>query len=469
MTNPLAPGWLCVPEDVNALDEGLWPASSARDAQGEFTLAGRSLASLAAEFGTPLYLYDEADARERARRIREAFREAFAPHGAAVHVYYAGKAFLSIDIAKWMTAEGLRIDVSTGGELSVVLAAGVDPGRLGFHGNNKSTVELERAVSVGVGTIIVDSVGEIARVAAAASDAGRVQAVRLRINSGVHASTHEYLATAREDQKFGIPIDQAEAAVTLIRAEDSLEFLGLHSHIGSQIFDAAGFAEAVHRLLALHARLLDSGPVPELNIGGGFGIAYTPADTPTPIEEIAAQLARAVSAECRALDIPVPTIAIEPGRVIVGPAGLAVYTIGEIKDVEVATDGGSAIRRYVSVDGGMSDNVRPALYHADYTALLGRSSAAEPVLARVVGKHCESGDIVIRDGYLPDDVARDDLLAVAATGAYCVSLGSNYNYVQRPAVVAVREGNARVLLRRETEAELLTRDMGLRPAEETIR
>lgn len=462
--NPLAPEWLHHPEDANALDAGIWPSGAARTASGVVGLAGVDAPGLAADYGTPLYVVDEADARARAADLRVAFERAFSAVGApAVHVYYAGKAFLSTEIARWMTEEGLRVDVCSGGELAVALAAGVAPASLGMHGNNKSHAEIDRCVEVGVGAIVLDSVVEVDRVAEAARRHGVVQNVRLRINSGVHASTHEYLATAREDQKFGIPLADAAEVVAAIRAHDSLRFLGLHSHIGSQIFDAAGFAEAARRLLGLHAELLAGGEVPELNLGGGFGIAYTSADVVTPIGRIAEELAEAVAAECARLAIPVPAVAFEPGRVIIGPSTVTLYEVGTTKDVVVSTGSASdAVRRYVSVDGGMSDNVRPALYAADYTVrLASRASDADPALVRIAGKHCESGDIVVRADYLPGDVAPGDLVAVAATGAYCWSLASNYNYLGRPAVVAVRDGAARVIVRRETEADLLARDMGV--------
>ncbi len=285
-----------------------------------------------------------------------------------------------------------------------------------------------------------------------------MQGVRLRINSGVHASTHEYLATAREDQKFGIPLSEAADVVAEIRSHDTLRFLGLHSHIGSQIFESDGFAEAARRLLAVHAELLAGGDVPELNLGGGFGIAYTSADQVTPIEEIAGDFARVVSTECAALGIPAPVVVLEPGRAIIGPSTVTLYEVGTVKPVVV--DSG-ATRLYVSVDGGMSDNIRAALYGADYSVrIAGRISDADPALVRIAGKHCESGDIVVHADYLPSDVAPGDLVAVPATGAYCWSLASNYNYLGRPAVVAVRDGAARVIVRRETEDDLLSRDMG---------
>ena len=460
--NPLAPPWLEPPADANALADGVWPASARRAAEGELEFGGVSATALAAEFGTPLYVLDEADVRARAAGIRSAFETAFAAIGANVTVYYAGKALLSAAVARWMDEEGLAIDVASGGELALALAAGIDASRLGFHGNNKSEAEIDRAVAAGTGAIVIDSALEIERIAEAAERHGVTQAVRLRVNTGVHAHTHEFLATAREDQKFGIPLPEVARHVESIRSHESLEFLGLHSHIGSQIFDVSGFVEAIGRLLAIHALLLENGPVPELNLGGGFGIAYTSIDRVTPIEHMAQELAAAVAREAERHGIPVPDIAIEPGRAVVGPAGVTLYTVGTIKNLDIAVASGIAVRRYVSVDGGMSDNVRPALYGADYSArIANRTSDADASLVRVAGKHCESGDIVVHAEYLPADVAPGDLLAVAATGAYCWSLASNYNYLARPAVVAVADGAARAIVRRETEDDLLGRDLAL--------
>jgi diaminopimelate decarboxylase len=462
--NPLAPEWLLPPADANALARTVWSRGAERTTSGILSIAGAEATTLAREFGTPLYVVDEADVRGRAADIRASFDREFARVGTTAKVYYAGKAFLSTEVARWMIEAGLNIDVCSGGELAVALAAGVDPWRLGFHGNNKSEAEIDRAVAVGIGAVVIDSVVEISRVAAAAARHGRIQPVRLRINSGVHASTHEYLATAREDQKFGIPLSDAVAVVAQIRSHDSLDFLGLHSHIGSQIFESDGFAEAASRLFAVHAQLLEGGPVPELNLGGGFGIAYTSVDVALAFDEIARRLADIVSARAAEIGVPVPVIAIEPGRAIVGPSTTTLYEVGTIKDVQVTVgaEGDSAIRKYVSVDGGMSDNIRTALYGADYSArIASRVSDAAAALVRVVGKHCESGDIVVRAEYLPGDVTPGDLLAVPATGAYCWSLANNYNYLGRPAVVAVREGHARLLVRRETEEDLLRRDAGL--------
>ncbi|MHB1171317.1 MAG: diaminopimelate decarboxylase [Lacisediminihabitans sp.] len=462
--NPLAPAWLAHPEDANGLAPTVWSQNSVRAASGQLEIAGLAATAIAEQFGTPVYAVDEADARARARGAHEAFIREFARVGSSAKVYYAGKAFLSTEIARWVTEAGLHIEVSSGGELAVALAAGVDPSSLGFHGNNKSLAEIDRAVAVGVGVLVIDSMVEIGRIADAASRHGVVQPVRLRVNSGVHAHTHEYLATAREDQKFGIALADARDAVAAIRSRESLRFLGLHSHIGSQIFELEGFAEAAARLLGLHAELLAGGAIPELNLGGGFGIAYTSADAVLPLEQIAARFADIVAGECGRLGIPVPVVAVEPGRAIIGPSTATLYTVGTIKDVEVSTGTSSAtaIRRYVSVDGGMSDNLRPALYGADYSVrLANRSSAADPALVRIAGKHCESGDIVVHADYLPGDVQPGDLLAVPATGAYCWSLASNYNYLGRPPVVAVRDGVARVIVRGETEADLLSRDAGI--------
>jgi len=457
--NPLAPSWLPLPDDANDLAREVWSHNAHRDDSGQLEIAGVAASAIVEQFGTPVFVLDEADARGRAAAIKASFDREFAAVGSSAKVYYAGKAFLSIQVARWMLDAGLNIDVCSGGELAVALAAGADPARLGLHGNNKSLAEIDRSVAVGIGAIVIDSLIEIERVADAASRHGRVQPVRLRINSGVHAHTHEFLATAREDQKFGIPLAEAAAAVAQIRSHASLSFLGLHSHIGSQIFESDGFAEAASRLFALHAELLEGGPVPELNLGGGFGIAYVAGETPLPVDEIAARFARIVASGAAKLGIPVPVVAIEPGRAIIGPSTATLYTVGTIKDVLVD---GTATRKYVSIDGGMSDNVRPALYGADYTVrIANRTSSAEPALIRLAGKHCESGDIVVHADYLPGDVTPGDIVAVPATGAYCWSLASNYNYLGRPPVVAVRDGVARVIVRGETEADLLSRDAGL--------
>ena len=466
---PALPAWLDVPSDPNDLVSGVWPTDAERDAAGELVLGGVTASDLVRDYGTPLYVLDESEVRSHALRAREAFASAAARHGVGARVYYAGKAFLSTEVVRWVTDAGLAVDVASGGELAVALAAGADPARIGVHGNNKSVAELESAVAAGVGSIVVDSFQEIDRLAAVAAAAGVEQPVLLRVNSGVHAETHDFLATAHEDQKFGFTLADAIVAAGRVREAASLRLIGLHCHIGSQIFGTAGFAESAARIVALYADLLAdpdaAGDLRVLNLGGGFGIAYTRADSPTAIEVLADGIVDAVAAECAARGIRMPNVAFEPGRVIVGQAGVTLYTVGTTKPVALDAE---RERLYVSVDGGMSDNARPALYGAHYSArLASRVSDAAPQLVRVVGKHCESGDIVVDAEYLPADVAPGDILAVPATGAYCFSLASNYNYLPRPAVVAVRDGRSRVIVRGETIDDLLARDAGILPTERT--
>jgi len=457
MSSNLAPNWLEKPNDVNKVDSAIWPANFKRDVEGQVSVGGVAVGDLAAEFGTPLYVLDKDDFFARAIRIKAAFNAAAGRYGTSAKIYYAGKAFLCTEIVRWVDELGLYLDASSGGELAVALAGGIDAKRVGLHGNNKSLSEIGRAVTAGLGVIVIDSEIEVERIASAAGAQDVIQPVRLRVNTGVHAHTHEYLATAREDQKFGIAIADVPSVVAKIRSHNHLQFLGLHSHIGSQIFAVEGFIEAAKRLVALHAELSKAGAIPELNLGGGFGVAYTPADKPMDIEEIAFAIVETVATECETLGVEIPVLCFEPGRAIVGPAGITLYNVGTTKDVLVGEN--AEVRKYVSIDGGMSDNARPALYEADYTAVLASRESSEPAaLARVVGKHCESGDIVVRDTYLPEDISPNDLIAVATTGAYCFSLASNYNYLARPAVVAVSKGNSDLIVRAETEVDLLSRD-----------
>lgn len=456
--NPLAPKWLKEPKDLNSLPEQIWPATATRNQSGEVTIGGVSVGQLAAEFGTPLMVIDKADFFARAIRVRSAFEDSAKRIGTTCSIYYAGKSLLTTEVVRWIDELGLNLDVSTGGELALALAGGIPGERIGLHGNNKSLYEIGRAVTANLGAIVIDSEIEIERIASVAGAQEKIQGVRLRVNSGVHAHTHEYLATAREDQKFGIALRDVPKLVESIRSHSHLKFLGLHSHIGSQIFSVDGFVESVLRLLPVHRELLRGGEVPELNLGGGFGISYTSGDEAPSIEYFADAIADAVAAECLRLDIAVPKLCFEPGRIISGPAGITLYNVGTIKDVSLENE---QVRKYVSIDGGMSDNARPSLYSADYSAaLVSRVSSAQPAISRVVGKHCESGDIVVRDCFLPKDLGPNDLLAVAATGAYCHSLSSNYNYLTRPAIVAVEEGKATVILRAETEADMFARDPG---------
>ncbi len=458
MSSLLAPSWLAEPNDVNSVAAGIWPESFKRDAEGQIEIGGVAVGDLAAEFGTPLYVLDKDEFFARAMRIKAAFNAAAVRYGTTAKIYYAGKAFLCTEVVRWVDELGLYLDASSGGELAVALAGGIDAKRVGLHGNNKSHSEIGKAVTAGLGVIVIDSEIEVERIASSAGAQDVIQPVRLRVNTGVHAHTHEYLATAREDQKFGIAIADVPEIVAKIRSHKHLQFLGLHSHIGSQIFAVEGFVEAAKRLVALHAELSKDGSIPELNLGGGFGVAYTPADKPKDIEEIAFAIVETVADECKKLGVDFPVLCFEPGRAIVGPAGITLYNVGTTKDVLVGEN--ADVRKYVSIDGGMSDNARPALYEADYTACLASRESTEPAaIARVVGKHCESGDIVVRDSYLPADVSPNDLLAVATTGAYCFSLASNYNYLARPAVVSVSKGKADLIVRAETEVDLLSRDV----------
>jgi diaminopimelate decarboxylase len=443
------------PEELLRLSPNVWPRNTARDEAGAAVIGGVAVTDLAREYGTPLFVINEDDFRSRCRDMAAAF-------GGGDNVHYAAKAFLSSEIARWINEEGLSLDVCSGGELAVALHADFPPERIAFHGNNKSVAELTAAVKAGVGHIVVDSMLEIERLDAIAGEAGVVQDVLLRLTVGVEAHTHEFISTAHEDQKFGLSLASgaALAAVRRVFATDHLRLVGLHSHIGSQIFDVAGFELAAHRVIGLlHDIVAEFGAektaqLSTVDLGGGFGISYLAGDDPPPMGELAASLSAIVRNESAAVGLPTPRLVVEPGRAIAGPGTITLYEVGTVKDVDVSS---TTHRRYVSVDGGMSDNIRTALYDAQYDArLVSRLSDAPAELARIVGKHCETGDIVVRDTWVPGDLQPGDLLGVAATGAYCYSLSSRYNMIGRPAVVAVRDGRARLVLRRETVDDLLS-------------
>lgn len=469
LESPLAPEWLKVPSEPNELNPGIWPQGVSRSEAGEITVAGVPVSELAEQFGTPAYIVSEDHFRSRARAFRDAFNEAFAPLCGGVDVYYAGKSFLCTEIANWVDQEGLRLDTCSGGELALASRAGIDGAKLGLHGNNKSDNEINRALDMGIGRIVVDSLQELERVAEVARGRGLTAPILLRLTPGVHAETHEFIATAHEDQKFGLSMasvhgktSPAEQAVASALGHASIELLGVHCHIGSQIFSPDGFALAAEKLLGFIASVRDLHGVAlkELDLGGGYGIAYTDLDYPQEPKQLATAMAEVVGATCRQLGIDVPRISIEPGRAVVGSSTFTLYKVGTLKTIHVEQDGDVFERRYVSVDGGMSDNPRPVLYGADYSAALAsRRSDAPSALSRVVGKHCESGDIVVKDVYLPSDLKPGDLVAVPATGAYCWVLGSNYNYTPRPPVVAVSGGKARLIVRGETEEDLFLRDV----------
>lgn len=441
------------------LDPMIWPASATRNSQGEISVGEVSVTELANQYGTPLYVFDEADVRKRARD----YVAAFTVSDIETSVHYAGKAFITTKVAQWVNQEGLGIDVASAGELEVALRAGIDPNRIVMHGNNKSVGDLERAVEVGVGRVVIDSLIEIERLNAVAASAGIVQQVLLRLTVGVEAHTHEAISTAHEDQKFGLSVasGMAMAAVDNVLECDAISLAGLHSHIGSQIFDATGFELATHRVVdfAVQVKERHGISVSEIDVGGGMGIAYVEGDDPLDVNAMAKSILDIVRTECARVNISVPKISVEPGRAIIGNPGITLYEVGTVKPVEL--DSGIT-RHYISVDGGMSDNIRTALYDAQYTAVIAnRASTAKLVASRVVGKHCESGDIVVRDIELPSDTRPGDLIAVAATGAYCRSMSSNYNHMPRPAAVSVLAGNSQVLIRRETIEDLLALDAGV--------
>ncbi|QIK73309.1 diaminopimelate decarboxylase [Propioniciclava coleopterorum] len=450
-----APVWLEKPTDANALVDGLWSGTAVRGAGGEMHLGGLPVTEIIEQAGSPVYVIDELDFRGRALTWAEAFE--------GWKVYYAGKSFLSGTIARWVQEEGLNLDVCSLGELTVALRAGFDAARIGLHGNNKSEELLRLALTAGVGRIIVDSADEIARLERLGAELSVRPDVLIRVTTGVEAHTHEYIATAHEDQKFGFSISGGQALVALVRCHGSAQvnLVGIHSHIGSQIFDTNGFEVATRRTLRLMSQFKEATGValPELDLGGGFGIAYTTDDSPATAHDLARGLAEIIDHECRAFGLERPLLSIEPGRAISGPAGTALYTVGTIKDVEL---GGGQSRRYISVDGGMSDNIRPALYAAEYSAVIAdRVSDAAPTLSRVVGLHCEGGDILVRDTFLPRDIRIGDVIAVPGAGAYSRSMASNYNHTPRPPVVAVRDGRVATIIRRETLDDLLALDAGL--------
>ena len=436
----------------------MWSRTISFD-QGQLTIDGLSARDLATQFGTPAFFIDEEHFRARARAWAKSLDLHFG--ASAGDVYYAAKAFICTDVARWIKEEGIGIDVCTGGELAVALAGGIDPKKIEVHGNNKSVSEIERAVQIGVKTIVLDSLFEIERVATAAKKHGVRQGVMLRLTPGVEAHTHESISTAHEDVKFGFSIASGAAAVAIteVLSHGSLELRGFHCHVGSQIFGTDSFELAATRIIALMAECKDKHGIelPELDLGGGYAIAYVPGETTVEPEDVLPALSAVVKRECAAAGLALPIISIEPGRNIVGPTTFTLYEVGTVKDV-VLEDGQT--RRYISVDGGMSDNIRPSLYGAEYFALLAdRVSTSPHALSRVVGKHCETGDIVIRDISLPSDIAPGDLLATPATGAYGRSMASNYNHVPRPPVVAIKNGKARVIVRRENEADLLALDV----------
>lgn len=440
-------------DEFNELPAHVWPKNATRTSDGGVDIAGCSLAELADTYGTPLFVVDEDDFRSRCRAMAAAF--------GAENVHYAAKAFLTKEIARWVNSEGLHLDVASLGELQVALAAGFPAERITAHGNNKTQNYLEKIVTAGVGVVVLDAPGEITLLDECAEKAGVTQPVMVRVKPGIEAHTHEMIATAHEDQKFGFSLasGSARAACEAAIEAANLDLVGLHCHVGSQVFDAEGFSQAAERVLQLFVQLYEDRGVrlSTLDLGGGFGIAYTAASRPLDVASVAEDLVHRVERRCEKLGIERPRIMVEPGRSIAGPTTVTVYRVGQVKDVHV-TD--TQTRRYIAVDGGMSDNVRPALYQAEYDLrMVNRNATGNPTATRVVGSHCESGDILITNESYPDDIATGDLVATAATGAYCYAMSSRYNMMLRPAVVSVKDGQAKVMVQRETIEDVLGKQL----------
>ena len=400
-------------------------------------LGGCSTLDLAAEFGTPIFVYDEAHLRDRCRRSVAAWGEGVA---------YAAKAFLCKEMARLAHEEGMHIDVATGGELHVALQAGVPAERLVLHGNNKSPAELRAALQVGVGRIVIDSFNEMDRIEGLVGEGLPAPRVLLRLTPGVEAHTHEFVQTGQDDTKFGFTVSSGAATAAVERAQSStaMDLVGVHAHIGSQVFLVDSFSQAARII----ARIVAPYDLPELSVGGGLGVAYVEGEEAPSIEDWAA----AVIGVCRAAGVTA-AISAEPGRSIVASAAVTLYTVGTIKHIP-------GVRTYVAVDGGMSDNPRPVLYGSGYETFLPRAlDAPRNREIRLVGKHCESGDLLVREGWVPDDLVVGDLVATPVTGAYGHTMGSNYNKVPRPPVVFVKDGNARLVVRRETHDDLLRLDL----------
>ena len=424
---------------MSALPLSLLPDTAEADERGHLLIGGCDTLDLAAEFGTPLFVYDEDHLRRRAREAVAAFGDG---------AIYASKAFLCTAMAKLAHEEGMRIDVATGGELAVALAAGVPASRLVLHGNNKSEAELRMALDTGVGRVVIDGFDEITRIERLVDTGAPIPDVLVRVTPGVEAHTHDFIATGQDDSKFGFTVSSgaADEAIDLVRSSPFMRLAGIHTHIGSQVFRAASYADALEVL----ARFVRPHEVEELCIGGGLGVAYVEGESAPTISEWAGILRGEV--ERHGISA---RLSVEPGRAIVAAAALTLYTVGAIKTIP-------GVRTYVAVDGGMSDNPRPVLYGSGYETFLPRAvGAARSKRVRVVGKHCESGDVLVPDGAVPQDLAVGDILATPVTGAYGHSMGSNYNKVLRPAVVFVRAGQARVVVRRETYADLLATDTGV--------
>ena len=442
--------------DFNSLPSHVWPRNASRGSDGVVSIAGVKLTELAEEYGTPLYVFDEQDFRSRCRDMANAF-------GGPDHVHYASKAFITKRIVRWVDEEGLCLDVASLNEAKLALAAGFPPERMTAHGNNKEDEYLQLCVEKGIGHVVLDNEEELSRLNGIAAAAGRVQPVMIRVKPGVDAHTHEFIATAHEDQKFGISLSTGAAFTAAHKVLESanLKLVGLHCHVGSSVFNADGFKLAAERVLSLYKRIHSELGVAleELDLGGGFGIPYMEYEEALDVATLAKDLLDAVERTATELDIKPPFVLVEPGRSLVGASAVTLYRVGTVKDVETGK-ADLPVRRYLSVDGGMSDNIRPALYGSDYDVrVVNRRTQGEPVDSRIVGFHCESGDILVDERRFPSDITTGDILAFATTGAYQYMMASRYNGALRPAVVSVRDGQHTLMLRRETVDDLLALDV----------
>jgi diaminopimelate decarboxylase len=420
--------------------------------EGHLLIGGVSAVALANKYGTPLIAYDVEMIRARCRE----FKDAFAKHGIANQVAYASKAFCAVSIVQVMKEEGLSLDVVSGGELYTALSAGFPPEKIHFHGNNKSKVEIEMAIDANIGCFVVDNFYELALLEEVGKEKGKTVSVLLRMTPGIEAHTHEYILTGQEDSKFGFDLQsgQGDEAVSYAKNSTQLNLLGIHCHIGSQIFETTGFVLAADRLFEAIGKWKESlSYVPKVvNLGGGFGIRYTKEDEPIPLSNYVDELVATIKQHAQSLNIELPEIWIEPGRSIVGEAGTTLYTIGSEKDIP-------NVRKYVSIDGGMSDNLRPALYNAKYDAVIAnRANEDATEKVSIAGKCCETGDMLIWDLMIPKAKA-GEYLAVFSTGAYGYSMSNNYNRIPRPAVVFIEGGQDTLVIKRETHEDLIKHDL----------
>ncbi|SDZ02344.1 diaminopimelate decarboxylase [Bacillus sp. 166amftsu] len=419
--------------------------------QGHLEIGGCDTAQLAKQYGTPLYVYDEASIREKCHAFHHAFQES----GFSYQVAYASKAFLCMEMCRVAREENMSLDVVSGGELYTALQAGFPASRIHFHGNNKTEEEIIMALQAGIGCFVVDNFFEMEVLHDLAQQYGKIVNILIRVTPGVEAHTHEYITTGQDDSKFGFGVStgQAMQAIQIALGKSNYNVLGIHSHIGSQIFETAGFVRAIEVLYNFLEEIREQTGyvVTVLNVGGGFGIRYTEADTPLTLETYVHAVTDAVREQFTRNNYPLPEIWIEPGRSIVGDTGTTIYTVGAVKNIP-------GIRKYVSVDGGMTDNLRPALYGARYEAMLAnRGKAAAEEVVSIAGKCCESGDMLIWDIELPQ-VAPGDLLAISCTGAYGYSMANNYNRIRRPAVVFAKDGASQVVVERETYENIIGND-----------